>query len=799
MVTIRKPKNALKFSKPASWWGSVWREALPAGNGVIGASVYGGVGEDVIMINHSDLWWQGYVGVLQDVADKVKDTRKKMDENAFRDAEHLLSNALVTKGYRPLQAYPLPLCDFKVRTKTDKQAKEYARILNMENGEVSVTYKDGNTRFDRSMFVSREDNLICYEITRTGAKNIDVDFSLEVHERFNARTLNAVSKLPDGVNIKYENYFMYFSARSDNGTDYGAVAFINHYGGSQTVNRDSISIKGAEKVVVYIKPFIESQREKEWKAIKPTLSSIKATYDKLIKEHTKLHNKLFNTAELDLDASDKDERDMFVNDLLAETFETGEVPHALLEKLWAYGRYLLICGSTDASLPCPPNGLWCGDYKGEGTHINAAGSLQNMYNHVLTGNLNEYLLSVFSYYENVIDDLRKNASRLYAVRGIFVPSVMARGTGVLGSVESDVIHFTGVAGWISQMFYDYYLYTNDVKFLKNRALPFMREAAMFYENFFKVQPDNTYETCPSYSPNTSPQGYTVENEPLLIARNATIDFAIAKELFENLIEGSEIANMNKTEIPKWKDMLTRIPNYKINDDITVSEYIDDKFIDNINSASTSVFYGVYPSTQVNVKMPELKKAFDNTAKKRLANSVKDQTSMTLSRYANIFARLGDGNQAADIIASIVRGMAMENLVFASTDWRGMGIGKTDIWSSYTIEPNMGITSAVQEMILQSDKETLFLLPALTDTMVKGEVNGLLTRVGAEVTSITWDRKKGICVAKIKAKRNCTISVSLPNGTKKVKPIGQETINYESGMIENLSLPANKVVTLDIKF
>ena len=212
MATIRKPKNALQFTMPAGWWGSTWREAIPTGNGVIGASVYGGAANEVVMITHSDNWWQGNVGVLQDVADKLKDVRKKMDDGDVRDAEDIFKNALIAKHYRPTLSYPLPLCDFHVDMRLDRAVKEYSRVLNMENGEVSVSFKDGPTRYDRSMFVSRAQNMVVYEITRTGSKPIDVTFSLDLHDRFNVRTPDAISKLPDGVNVKYEKYFMCFSS-----------------------------------------------------------------------------------------------------------------------------------------------------------------------------------------------------------------------------------------------------------------------------------------------------------------------------------------------------------------------------------------------------------------------------------------------------------------------------------------------------------------------------------------------------------------------------------------------------------
>ena len=188
MAKIGKSKNALRFNKPASWWGSTWREALPTGNGVLGAAVYGGAGSEVIMLEHRDLWWQGHVGVLQDVADKLQSVRKKMDEDDPAAAQNILSSALIAKNYRPQMAYPLPLCDLLVDFPLDRPVRDYQRILNMDNGEVTVTYRDGATRYERSCFVSRANNTLCYEITKSGGKSIEATFSFALHDKFNART-----------------------------------------------------------------------------------------------------------------------------------------------------------------------------------------------------------------------------------------------------------------------------------------------------------------------------------------------------------------------------------------------------------------------------------------------------------------------------------------------------------------------------------------------------------------------------------------------------------------------------------
>ena len=796
MAKIGKSKNALRFNKPASWWGSTWREALPTGNGVLGAAVYGGAGSEVIMLEHRDLWWQGHVGVLQDVADKLQSVRKKMDEDDPAAAQNILSSALIAKNYRPQMAYPLPLCDLLVDFPLDRPVRDYQRILNMDNGEVTVTYRDGATRYERSCFVSRANNTLCYEITKSGGKSIEATFSFALHDKFNARTPVSVSKLPEGVNVRYENYFMYFSARSDNGTEFGCVARINYYGGSQSVDpMKGITIKGADKVLVLVRPFIESQREKEWKNLKTALTGVKLTYDKLLKEHASLHAKLFGSADIDLAADDRDEA---VEDLLDKTFTSGEMPNALAEKLWGFGRFLLITSSTPETLPSAPYGLWCGDYKAPASHIDASGGMQAMYDQAFAGNLASYAESIYAYYAGVTDDLKKNASRLYGCRGIMIPSVMAHGTGALGSVDPGVIHFTAAAGWVCGILYDYYLFTGDEKFLKTKAMPLMKDVATFYEEFLKIK-DGKYEACPSYSPETTPGNYAIGDDPLRIARNSTVDFAVLRRLLRDLVQGSSVTGLYKDDVKKWEYMLTCIPAYAYNADGTVKEYIDKSYADNDSSPSPLLFYPVFPGTEVNAFTPEMLRGFALTAKKKFDTAKRSFTSASTARYANIFARTGEGEEAYGAIVRMVRTMCMNNLVFASSDWRGMGMGTGDVWATYSIEPNLGVTNAIQEMFVQSFEGCVSILPAKPQAFGSGSVSNFLTRAGVEVVSLEWNGRKGTANVRLKSRKAREISVKLPAGASYKPGKGGEKYDAERSVITELKLPANKVVSLDIRY
>jgi alpha-L-fucosidase 2 len=789
MISIRKPKNAIRLSRPASWWGSTWREALPTGNGIIGAAVYGGAGNDTIMITHADLWWQGQVSILQDIADKIVNVRKLIDEDNLKSAESVMQNALIAKGYRTQPACPMPICDLKINQSLDRSVRDYCRTLNMENGEVSVSFRDSVNKYERSVFVSRVHDLVCYEITKTGSKSLNIDFSLELHDKFNARTINSISKLPDGVHTKYENFFMYFGARSDNGLDFGVVAKVTFYGGTQVATDNGIAIRDADRIFVILKPYIESNREKTWKDLKTSLIAVKLTYDKLLKEHTAIHSKLFLSCELDLDAKD---RDIYTDELLRRA-QGGDNQLALIEKLWAYGRYLMICSTTPSSLPQAPYGIWCGDYKASNASI-TIDSIQDNYSHCMQGNLLEYIESVFAYYESRIDDFKKNASRLYGCRGVVVPYIMAHGTGLVGSVESDVLHYTACGGKIARLFWDYYLYTEDVKFLKSRALPFMKDVVTFYEEFLKVRNiDNVYESSPSISPSNS-QAYDNATMPIKVARNAVIDFAVAKDVVTNLIEGSELVGINKIEIPKWRDMLTRIPKYTYQDGM-LSEYIGGK-TKIPPSPSTNVFYPIYPGSEAKLG-DELSKQLLQTAKKRSLQSINWASSTTLLNYSHVFARLNDANNSYEQFNNAVKNMTMTNLMLTQYDWRGMGIGPQDTWASINLQANSLITSIVQEWLVQSTKDTISILPCLIDDMPKGSVSGILTRVGA-IVDMDWDIKRGLIEVKLKSKKARIINLVFPKEVKKIRSIGTEYIDYNTHTISSLSLPQSKQITIDMK-
>ena len=176
-------KNILTLSYPSSWWAGRWREALPAGNGAIGAAVYGSIDEETIMLTHEDLWTNRSQQKLPDVSDHLAEVRHLLLEGKVAESENVLIDALKAKGYRNTCAYPLPLGDLKLSMPAQHAFKNYRRTLDMETGEITVSWLDGETTYERVLFVSRTDDLVVCEIRASTPGAIHCAITLDLHDR----------------------------------------------------------------------------------------------------------------------------------------------------------------------------------------------------------------------------------------------------------------------------------------------------------------------------------------------------------------------------------------------------------------------------------------------------------------------------------------------------------------------------------------------------------------------------------------------------------------------------------------
>ncbi len=324
----------------------------------------------------------------------------------------------------------------------------------------------------------------------------------------------------------------------------------------------------------------------------------------------------------------------------------------------------------------------------------------------------------------------------------------------------------------------------------------MYEAALFYEDFFTVDEQGYFISCPSNSPENTPGNYWkgdgmgAEMETTI---NATMDFAIAKELLTNLIEGSSNTGIYTENINKWKSMLKKIPPYQLNEDGAVKEWMHDFFADNYHHRHESHIYPVFPGTEVTKdNNEELFNGFEIAVKKRLLTGLNEQSGWSLAHMANTFARIGKGNKSLECIEIMTRSCVLNNLYTTHNDWRNMGIGVELPWAPIQLDANMGLCSAINEMLLFSVPGKIVILPALPEKWKKGNVKNLLARGAIEV-SIEWDLDKKVVGIKLLSKnRDAMIDLILPTQLVATKDSVIKEVQLKKGDTKSFQIICSKI-------
>ena len=593
---------------------------------------------------------------------------------------------------------------------------------------------------------------------------------LTVHDPNNAHKPFGMGTepLPENAVSLCRGQYLLYKASYPGIQDFGAAAKVIAVDGSASAGDGRLCLSGCTEAVILIKLFANTDHEQAWEDLLEDLHPIDSSYEELLAQHVEIHGPLFRSAAFSLN-TDEGETQKTNEDLLLQAYREN-APAALIEKLWSYGRYLLLSSSRAAGQPCPLLGLWHGDYRAFWSFNMLNENIQMIYWGALSGNMPELLLAVFDYYESMMEDFHLNARNLFGCRGIFIPAVTTPMVGTIQCLGSHIIPWTAGAGWLGQHYFDYYLYTEDMEFLKNRALPFLREVALFYEDFFILDDRGLYMSVPSVSPENTPGNYCGEDyEGPKAAVNATMDFAVAKEVLTNLLQGCEITGLYRDEREAWGRMLDKIPPYEINEDGAVREWMHPLFA-----------------------------AFVTAIKKRMVIGLTSQTSWSLAHMACNCARMEEGGLALECLDNICRAMVMNNLFTVHNDWRGMGIGMDMDAAPFQIDANMGITAAINEMLLFSKPGYIKILPALPAQWKKGSATGLGVK-GGIIADIQWDMDESRIHVALSCKREKAVDLIAPGEILRAAVQGEEW-RSAGAKVEGVVLSPDHVtkVALEIK-
>jgi len=776
-----------------------WKEGFPCGNGSIGAMVYGRVHLEKILFNHESYYYRSRNAELPDISSWLPVLRDRLLSGDLEEANGLYEKVLREKGYDPSIAIYQPGFDLNLTTPVTRPFQRYQRRLDMSKGEAITSWVDGETAFERHLFVSRAGPFALLKLSASKEHSIEIDIGLSLHD-----TRDAIAQDGNRMSIPLEfrmetsaNHILARGHETGNTAFFGGVLRVHAEGGTLKTLPEGIRVEAADEVLVFVRPMSATSTEKDLLEAKEKLQSMEPDYAVHLNRHLEIHRTYFGAMRFQLKDRAQKGEDECNEDLLAQAYE-GQMKPLLVEKLFNYGRYLLLSSSAPGGLPSHLQGLWNGDYDPPWQCFYMANeNIQMNYWQALPVNLPECVLPLFDYYESLIDDFRKCARHLYGCRGIYVPAATAPDSGLCKILQSHLLYWTGAAGWLARHFYDYYLYTLDESFLRKRALPFMVEAALFYEDFLFPDKEGKLMFAPGISPeNHSETRYRswAEGGPLFVSINPTMEVAICRELFTHLLEASAFTGLYEERREQWTHLLDRLPEYTPNEDGAIREWLHPNFTDHYNHRHLSHLYPLFPGNSVDPNLPSAElDAFKTAVEKRLVVGLHEQTGWSLMHMANIYARLGQAERAYECLQLLTRSCLGQNFFTYHNDDRGSGITMDDAWGrgpAFQLDANMGWTAAICEMLVYARPFDLVLLPSLPEAWSAGKVEGMLCRGGLQL-SMEWDLNAGYLGLDLYTSRHQTWHIQVPGNIQRVYGPHSECIHLiapEKGRF-NLSLEA----------
>ena len=708
----------IRMKKPASWPNELWRESLPMGNGRLSAMLVGAAAYDCLYVNHTSRWEGESMSELPDVSDTLPEARRMLKNGEYESANRLLSETLTQRGFRSPLATPMAPACLSVRLFCASPYTGLERTLDLETGEAFVRYTIGEMNVEKRAFVSFADDTAYFEMRADCGMRVKID---------PCENLTWDYRLPDG--------------------------------GTSCLVDGVAEIEDARRVLI--------------RARFGGLPEC-ASYDEAFARHKPLFAAAMGDAKLSLSDGDR------ANETLLDDAMNAPADCELFQKMWAYGRYLFVCGTAEGGNPFPLYGLWNGQAKATWAQNVANENVQMIYWHAAVGGLSERVKPLIDYYFGKMDAFRETARKLFGCRGICVSVYTTPLDSYPAPHVPVIVNYISVAGWLCRHFYDYYRYTGDEETFRAKILPFMLETAAFYEDYVERDERGRILLMPSVSPENTPGNFMPHEYKEKMGHvnpvvwNATMEIAIMKDLLTHLVNISETEKLDAGRVKAWKEILRDIPPYMVNSDGAIKEWMDEKLDDFYYHRHLSHIYPVFPGDEIGSENP-LMPAFERAVDLR---ELQGQCSWSFTHMAAIYARFGRGERAAECLDAMFRSCVLSNLFTVSNDWRDMGVTmKIPMWP-VQLDAVMGTVNAIQEMLFRVIGDEVRFLPAKPARMEAGSAENWRFPGGRVYFSWTKERFE----AQVTAERNVCVLCVLPDGTRERLALrAGETRALECGM------------------
>lgn len=710
-----------------------WFEALPLGNGRIGAMVFGDPKTERIQLNEESIWaGKPYNANNPRSLEVLPKIREAIFNDRYEEAQEYTEQGLLGTPAR-IRSYQ-PFGNLLIDYGWDTDTAEYTRSLSLNRGVVTVNYDIKDAKATQRSYISAVDDIMVIDFNLKGNLKTDITFKLERDMDVDKIKVSDTGEIILAGQIIDEPKDQ--STEAGKHMRFAGIAKIKGHDGQIQTTDSTLILKNCSRYSLYLTiatdyvfeemnfdPSIDPEKK-----CREILDAVSGKEEPVVyRDHEKEHRSIFERVDFNLEA--KDTMDLPTDERIARIKQEGSQADPELDILmFQMGRYLLMNSSRGpGKLPANLQGIWNKDFEAAWNsdfHTNI--NLQMNYWGANSSNLNETVGPLIAYMGKIAEKSEITAKEVYGSKGW----VMHHLSNPFGhsSVSDGPWGVTPLnAAWMTAPMYRHYAYTLDEAKLRTDIYPVLKGACEFILGFM-VEKDGLLVTNPSHSPENA-YIHPITKKPEQLTYSATCDIMIINETFNNFLKSAEILGKDQDLVAQVKSAMQRMPKVKIGANGTIQEWIEDYEEAEPGHRHMSHLLGLYPFSQITPENNEMFEAASKTIERRL-EYLRGYVGWSNAWIANMYARLFEGEKAYANLQVIERKMLLNNMFVSIFPPKGSSN------PIFQIDANCGVISGTLEMMMQSHSGYIDILPAIPNAWKTGNIKGIVAQNGFEI-AMDW--------------------------------------------------------------